>query len=70
MTKIELDAQVRCRDASIDRRIGKDMIGTVTGFARLSSYHGREALVRLADGRSDWFWLSDLEPVAPTQFAV
>lgn len=52
--------KVRCNAASIDRRIGKGEQGTVGGFARLSSYHPREAMVHFPDGRSDWFWVRDL----------
>ena len=54
-------SKVRCKAASIDRRIGDGETGTIGGFARFSPYHAREAMVHFSDGRSDWFWLRDLE---------
>lgn len=60
-------ARVRCKRGSIDRNIGEGEIGYVTGFARFSSYHGREVAVQSAPSHVDskwfgWFWLSDVEP--------
>lgn len=57
---MEHGQKVKCNAPSIDRRIGLHKAGTIMGFSRLSAYHGREALVKLADGESDWFWCSDL----------
>jgi len=54
--------EVCCNAASIDRKIGEGMSAMVTGFARFSSYHPREAMVRFENGDSDWFWLRDLVP--------
>lgn len=58
---IEEGTTVRCAARSIDLQIGEGEIGVVSGFARLSSYHPREAMVRFSNGRSDWFWVRDLE---------
>lgn len=58
-----LDQLVRCRTGSIDRNKHKGRIGEVSGFARLSHHHAREASVTFADGAAAWFWESDLEIV-------
>lgn len=55
--------KVRCITPSIDREIGESAVGVVDGFARLSSYHPREVMVRFSDGAADWFWMRDLEIV-------
>ena len=71
-TTINEGDRVRCLQGSIDKNIGAGLVGVVEGFARFSSYHGREVLIRFgpkawegephpADG---WFWLSTVEPVA------
>lgn len=52
--------RVTCFAGCIDRGIGNGETGTLTGFARLSAYHPREAMVRFDDGRSGWFWVRDL----------
>ncbi len=59
--------KVKCKRGSIDRNIGEGEVGYVTGFARFSSYHGREVCVQSAPSHVDskwsgWFWLSDVEP--------
>lgn len=61
--QIEAGTQVICKAPSIDRKLGEGERGIVTGFARLSSYHAREAMVRLANGQSEWFWVRDLQPI-------
>lgn len=55
---------VRCLYGDIDTKQGAGETGVITGFARFSSYHPREAMVRLNDGRSRWFWLSSLEVIS------
>ena len=64
--KIVEGAKVRCKRGSIDRDVGAGEVGYVTGFARFSSYHGREVCVQSAPSHVDskwsgWFWLSDVE---------
>lgn len=60
---IKIGDTVTCSEASIDTPgFGKGLVGKVTGFARLSSYHSREAMVRFGDGNSEWFWERDLLP--------
>lgn len=62
---MEINDTVKCNDTSIDNpSFGKGLIGKVTGFARFSSYHPREAMVRFEDGKSEWFWERDLAPIA------
>lgn len=51
---------VICLRPSIDQKLGQGEVGVVQGFARLSSYHSREAFVAFADGKSGWFWVHDL----------
>ncbi len=58
---IKAGDKVLCLGASIDKQIGLEKVGTVGGFARLSSYHPREAMVRFDDGIADWFWCRDLQ---------
>lgn len=55
--------EVKCLTASIDRQKHAGDIGVITGFARFSSYHAREAMVKFADGSSEWFWCSSLAKV-------
>lgn len=57
---------VRCLAGDIDKQRGAGTTGRVTGFARLSSYHAREAFVSFADSPQDsgWFWVRDLEVAA------
>lgn len=59
--KMAEGTKVHCIHASIDREIGKSATGEITGFARFSSYHAREAMVKLDSGESAWFWCSSLE---------
>jgi hypothetical protein len=63
MEQVRSGERVVCREASIDRKLHKGSTGVVTGFARFSSYHAREAMVRFDDGSSEWFWLRDLDKV-------
>lgn len=56
--------RVRCKAPSIDHKVGEGEFGVVIGFARFSSYHTREALVKLESDESHWFWLGDLEASA------
>lgn len=58
---IQVGDMVRCLSHGIDRPVGKDAVGRVTGFARFSSYHSREAMVAFENSESGWFWLRDLE---------
>lgn len=60
MSALVEGTRVYCTCPSIDRRIGDGEAGVVVGFARFSSYHGREVLVRLDNGGSDYFWLRDV----------
>jgi hypothetical protein len=67
MTNIQEGDRVRCRQGNIDKNLGAGLIGTAGGFARFSSYHGREVMVRFGqDGEhhpaDGWFWLSTVEP--------
>jgi hypothetical protein len=62
--------KVLCKRGSIDKNRGEGKAGYVTGFARFSSYHGREVYVSShPDNRWDqddwcgWFWLCDVEKV-------
>ena len=57
---------VRCTSGSIDKGAGKGAIGRVTGFARLSAYHAREAFIQFDDQpeNNGWFWVRDLEVTA------
>ena len=62
---IEHGTKVRCVRGNIDQGAHVGEIGVVDGFARLSSYHPREAAVKSEDGRYlGWFWVSDLTPLA------
>lgn len=54
-------SRVLCTQGDIDKSQNEGRTGVVSGFARFSSYHPREALVRFDDGTSGWFWLSTLE---------
>lgn len=63
--------KVRCLAGSIDRKSGAGEVGYVTGFARLSSYHGREVFVtsKSCEGAptapwNGWFWESDVQPIS------
>lgn len=60
---IEHGARVQCFRGSIDERAHNGSTGIVTGFARFSSYHAREAIVRFDDGKSEWFWVRDLKAI-------
>lgn len=68
-TNIREGDKVRCKRGNIDKDRGAGLTGTAEGFARFSSYHGREVLVRFGSGKCDphpadgWFWLIDVEPV-------
>ncbi len=53
--------KVRLIENAIDAPVGDGETGVITGFARLSAYHPREAMVRLESGKSGWFWLRALE---------
>lgn len=67
---ISIDDTVKCNAGSIDTTsYGDGLVGKVTGFARFSSYHSREVMVQFEDGRSHWFWESDLAPVSVAQDA-
>ena len=60
--------RVKCLRGSIDRGRGNGETGEVTGLTRLSSYHPREAYVKLDRGEEigyagGWFWVSDLEEI-------
>jgi len=59
---IQAGNTVRCLANSIDKQVGKDAVGRVTGFARFSSYHPREAFVTFDEKPADsgWFWVRDL----------
>lgn len=63
MPTIQENDRVRCLHEGIDNGLGEDMIGRVTGFARYSSYHEREAFVKFGEGHpaNGWFWVADLE---------
>lgn len=69
MTTIDIQEgdKVRCKRGNIDKNAGAGLVGTVGGFARFSSYHGREVMVRFGATKFDphpangWFWLSDVE---------
>lgn len=62
--------KVRCKRGNIDKNLGEGEVGYVTGFARFSSYHGREVFVSDMPDRPSyppkpwcgWFWLCDVEP--------
>lgn len=58
---MEIGDTVQCRNGDIDNRKHAGENGKITGFARFSVYHQREAMVKFADGTSAWFWLNDLE---------
>lgn len=66
MTTIETGSRVRCLHGSIDKNLGAGMIGVAGGFARFSSYHPREVMVRFGQGEphpaDGWFWVSSVEP--------
>lgn len=67
---INIDDTVKCSADCIDTpSYGNGLVGKVTGFARFSSYHSREAMVQFEDGRSHWFWERDLAPVSVAQAA-
>lgn len=59
--------KVRCKRGNIDKNLGAGLVGTAGGFARFSSHHGREVMVRFGATAFDqhpangWFWLSDVE---------
>jgi hypothetical protein len=60
---------VRCRAGGCDHNRGAGEVGYITGFARFSSYHPREAFVSDSPGDAQarwcgWFWVSDLEKAA------
>lgn len=55
--------RVVCLRGDIDRQRHVNEIGVISGFARLSTYHPREASVRFEDGSAAYFWLRDLEKV-------
>ncbi len=58
------DDTVECLAGNIDRDQHKGAVGTVSGFARFSSYHAREVAVKDADGKSlGWFWTRDVKKV-------
>lgn len=73
MTDIHEGDKVICKRGNIDKNVGEGLSGTVGGFARLSSYHAREAFVSFGETRLDphpangWFWLSDLAPANTEQ---
>lgn len=64
--------KVKCLAGNISHGQGAGEVGYVTGFARFSPYHGREAYVSSVneyEGDSGapapwcgWFWVADLEP--------
>lgn len=59
--------RVRCKRGNIDKNLGEGLVGTVKGFARFGTYHGREVAVDFGDylhPANGWFWLCDVEPVA------
>lgn len=60
---IQENASVLCAQGDIDRNKHKGETGTVTGFARFSRYHGREAMVRFQSGETAWFWVNDLTAI-------
>lgn len=60
---MEVGSKVICNANAIDKQTGKGSTGTVTGFARLSSYHPREVMVKLSETESRWFWERDVTPV-------
>jgi hypothetical protein len=62
VSEIQHGDRVVCLEASIDARARKGSEGIVAGFARLSSHHAREAMVKFGDGSSAWFWTRDLSP--------
>lgn len=57
---LNIDDEVVCLNGSIDKGRGKGEVGTIVGFSRLSSYHPREAMVKIDNTFSGWFWESDL----------
>ena len=60
--EIQHGDRVMCLEASIDRQAHKGDEGIITGFARFSSHHAREAMVKFSDGSSAWFWARHLSP--------
>lgn len=63
MTDFQYGDRVKCLAGDIDRNAHAGAVGTITGFARLSSYHPREASVRFGDGSAAYFWLRDIEKI-------
>lgn len=63
MSTLSEGDQVKCLTGDIDRLRHIGEVGTISGFARFSSYHPREASVTFADGSAAWFWLRDLEKI-------
>lgn len=72
-TNIHEGDKVLCKRGNIDKDRGAGLVGTAEGFARFSSYHGREVFVRFGAGcwephpADGWFWLCDVEPVQAAQ---
>lgn len=62
---IQEGSKVICQADSIDRNVGQGQNGVVKNFARFSSHHAREAMVKLEDGSSHWFWVRDLQTACP-----
>jgi uncharacterized protein YwbE len=63
-TELHVGDRVLCLQAGIDYKVGQGQRGVVTGFARFSPHHPREAMVALPDGREEWFWVSTLVRLA------
>jgi hypothetical protein len=68
MSGIREGDRVRCRQGNIDKNLGAGLIGVAGGFARFSSYHAREVMVRFGNGEphpaDGWFWLTTVELAA------
>lgn len=62
MTEFKIGTCVVCKRGDIDRNRFANEHGVIEAFARLSSFHPREACVRTKNGAA-WFWLSDLTKI-------
>jgi hypothetical protein len=65
---MEIGNQVRTLAGSIDERRWQGHTGRIQGFARLSSYHPREAFVTGETDGVPWggyFWVCDLAVEEP-----